>query len=188
MCVTVSGKDAKWLRQQMSEHGHESKGLRHMTFTEFGALIGFFTGVFTLVDRLLMGRPTTMVRRNVGRRELQCVNASKLDIIITHIRTSSKYVLVARGEDVASVGDAFVRNPFTMIIPAGEQANLPIMVTDGALVEKDATNFEPFVIVVSWRKTRSMWLPQVPAFIFSSIRALRRLDAAKSAKPRPHIA
>jgi hypothetical protein len=159
-----------------------------MTLTEFGALIGFFTGVFTLVDRLLMGRPTTMVRRNVlGRRELQCVNASKQDIIITHIRTSSKYVLVARGDDEASVGDALVRNPFTMIIPAGEEAKLPIMVRDGALVEKDATHFEPFVIVVSWRKTRSMWLPQVPAFIFSSIRALRRLDAAKSARPGPRV-
>jgi hypothetical protein len=159
-----------------------------MTLTEFGALIGFLTGVFTLVDRLLVGRPMTMIRRNhLAGRDLECINTSKQDIIITHICTSSRYVLVARGDDVASVGDARVRRPFTIILPAGEQAKLPIMVTDGALVEKDATNFEPFVIVVSWRKTRSMWLPQVPAFIFSSIRALRRIDAAKSARPGPRV-
>jgi hypothetical protein len=128
-----------------------------------------------------------MVRRTEGGKcELQCT--SKQDIMIRRIRTSSKYVVVAPGDDPHSIAGAVIKDPFTMIIPAEAQANLPIVVTDGTLIEKDASTVVPFVIAVSWRKTRSMWFPQVPALIFSSIRALRRLEGAKNARPGPQIA
>jgi hypothetical protein len=149
-----------------------------MTFTEIGALVGFITGVFTVVDRFLVGRPTTMIQKaGVHQRDLYCANTSKQDIIITRIRTSSKYIVVSP-HDVAEAG---VKTPFTTIVPAGARVDFPIVV-DFALVAKEATKFMPFVVMVSWRKTRSMWLPQVPALIFSSIRALRRLNNAKSVR------
>jgi hypothetical protein len=160
-----------------ANHGGERAGAHR------ASMVGLATGIFTVVDRFLSGRPITMIRRTGwNTRDLQCANTSKQDIIITHIRTSSRYIVVASGEDHRSIGKAIVKSPFSMIIPTGAQADFPIMVTNGALLEKDAVKINPFIVMVCWRKTRSMWLPQVPTFTFLSVRALRRLDAAKSVR------
>jgi hypothetical protein len=91
-----------------------------MTFIEIGALVGFITGVFTVIDRFLVGRPTTMIQKaGVYQRDLHCANTSKQDIVITRIRTSSKYVIVSSHDDYRSMAEAIVKMPFTMIVPAG---------------------------------------------------------------------
>jgi len=59
------------------------------------------------------------------------------------------------------------------------------VVKDGALMDDDCRDVVPFIIVVSWRKTRAMWLPQPPKCLFSSVRALRRLNRAKTGQRPP---
>jgi hypothetical protein len=63
-------------------------------------------------------------------------------------------------------------------VPSEETYNFPLVVKDGNLLN-DSAPLAPFVIVVSWRSTRSTWLPQIPALIFSSAKSLRLLDSAK---------
>jgi hypothetical protein len=108
------------------------------------------------------------------------VNLSKEDVILTRIRVLSKHVLVSAGESPQQMAEGLLRTPFMTIIPAGGQATFPIVVKDGALMDDDCRDVVPFIIVVSWRKTRAMWLPQPPKFLFSSVRALRRLNRAKT--------
>jgi hypothetical protein len=152
-----------------------------MTLTEIGALVGFITGVFTVWDRFAVGRPMILIEKtNYKMRDLKCVNLSKEDVILTRIRVLSKHVLVSAGESPQQMAEGLLRTPFMTIIPAGGQATFPIVVKDGALMDDDCRDVVPFIIVVSWRKTRAMWLPQPPKFLFSSVRALRRLNRAKT--------
>jgi hypothetical protein len=82
------------------------------------------------------------------------------------------------------MGAALMKIPISgVIIPAGGgRAEFPIVVADGALMDDDARDVAPFVIIVNWRKTRAMWLPQPPNILFSSARSLRRLNQAETGK------
>jgi hypothetical protein len=159
-----------------------------MTFTEIGATVGFISGVFTVWDRFAVGRPLILIEKTSYKmRDLTVTNFAKEDIIITSIRVLSKHVCVSAGQSPGQMAEALVKMPFRgAIIPAGGgRAELPIVVTDGKLLDDDAREFAPFVLIVSWRKTRSMWLPQPPKFLFYSVRSLRRLNQAKTAqRPR----
>jgi hypothetical protein len=73
------------------------------------------------------------------------------------------------------------------LVGAGGQASFPLFVTDGALLDKDIKDLAPFLVVASWRKTRAMWLPQLPKFLFSSVRSLRRLHEANKGQSPPNI-
>jgi hypothetical protein len=78
-----------------------------------------------------------------------------------------------RGMVAAAVGQRFVA-----VVPPETAASFPIVVRERTLF--DSVPRAPFIIVVRWRKTRSIWLPQLPAVIFSSARALRILKSSNS--------
>lgn len=152
-------------------------------YTEIGAIVGFITGVFTVIDRFLVGRPlTTIQKTDYKMRDLKCMNSSKEDIMLTRIRVLSKHVRVAAGDSPGTMAMALLKMPVRgVIVPAGGgQAQFPIVVVDGALMDDDARDVAPFAIIVSWRKTSAMWLPQPPNVVFSSVRSLRRLNQAKT--------
>jgi hypothetical protein len=150
-----------------------------MTITEIGALVGFATGIFTVIDRFVLGRPYVTIVKDAHYRYLKCLNTSEHDIIVTGLRTSTKALGVAHSHDVKAITEAAAGVPFTAILSKKDDAYFPIIVKDGALLDESSRSLSPFVIMVSWRKTRSLWLPQIPAFIFSSMRGLRRLQAAR---------
>jgi hypothetical protein len=151
-----------------------------MSWTEVGALIGALAGLFTVLDRLAFGRPlcsiTTIRPFSI---DLECHNPSRSHILITGIRAWPNVVAIAREESVRGMVAAVVGHRFVEVIPPGTAASFPIVVREGALLE--GTQWRPFVIVVSWRKTRSVWLPQIPSVIFSSAKILRMLkDSGRS--------
>jgi hypothetical protein len=105
------------------------------------------------------------------------------DIIVTRVRVTSKHVSVAAGDHHRQIIEGVLNVPFTMIIPAAGTGEFPLIVNPGDLLDKDAKRRVPFVVIVSWRKTRSLWFPQLPALLFSSVRSLRRLNEAKRGIP-----
>lgn len=151
-----------------------------MTLTEIGALIGAVTGAFTVLDRFVLGRLYVSIRRNDNRlRDLVCINTSKHDMLITNVWARPNWVGVASGTSMEAIYEMLINEGNPILLLAGETRELPITIRKGELLDKDCTELRPFVIVVSWRKTRSVWLPQIPIVIFSSAKALRRLGAAK---------
>ena len=154
-----------------------------MTFTEIGALIGAITGAFTALDRFAFGRPLVSLKRgeHTQTRHLSCFNSSKQDLLITEIRTwpARRGVRVSYGDSLEAVYDAITTQNPAILLKADETRDLPLFLSDGALLDRDSAYFAPFVVIMSWRKTRSVWLPQFPVIVFSSALALRRLDAAK---------
>jgi hypothetical protein len=156
-------------------------GQPEMTLTEIGSWVGLATGIFTVFDRFFVGRPIVSITKGgYGSRYLECANISDRDIIITGVRASTKQIVISQTDSVRAISEALVQSPFSAILKKRDHAYFPIVVVDGAILDKDSRAFRPFVIAVSWRKMRSMWLPQFPALIFSSVRALRRLEQAKT--------
>jgi hypothetical protein len=153
-----------------------------MTFTQIGAFVGLVTGIFTVFDRLIVGRPLTTIStedpKGYRARNLRFENVSKHDLLIRRIRSWPAWLSVAPDDSVRGIITGVMRGSFGAILPPGETRHFPITVKKGELVDKDSNAWAPFVIVVSWRKSRSVWLPQVPVVIFSSARTLRRLSAA----------
>jgi hypothetical protein len=141
-----------------------------MTLTEFGALVGLATGIFTLVDRCMRGRPIVILSRSSADRaegrDIRCINASRTDIVITRIRTTSALVGVARDYSVEGISGSLVDQPFAKILCPNEGATFPVVVRDARFLENSSPATR-FAIIVSWRKTSSMWLPQLPKVILS---------------------
>jgi len=108
---------------------------------------------------------------------VQCVNTSKGDIIITRIKITAERVYMAKDDSLEGIAGSVIGIPISAIIHPGEKAAFPIVVGDGKLLEEGAPKV-PFTIIISWRRTGSMWLPQLPVFLRTSVRDLRTIDAA----------
>ena len=148
-----------------------------MNWTEIGALIGALAGLFTVLDRLAFGRPLCSISTTRPFSiDLECHNPSRYHILITGTWTWPHVVAVAREESVRGMLAAVVGQRFFEVIPPGATASFPIVVRDSTMLE--GAKRRPFVVVVSWRKTRSVWLPQIPGIIFSSAKVLRMLKAS----------
>jgi len=157
-----------------------------MTFTQIGALVGFLTGLFVLIDRFVSGRPYPLLTKRSdhlgpGLRVLECINTARCPILLT-VRTNTRAVLIMRDHSTESAYDATAGLPVNVLLNAGQSAAFPIVVLNGRLLDEGAPR-TPFLIIISWRKTSSMWLPQVPVFRISSVRALRTIDHTKFAGP-----
>jgi hypothetical protein len=152
-----------------------------MTWTEIGAFIGSATGLFVLLDRTVLGRPlVSWVRRGSQMRDLQCLNTSKSNIIIRRVRIRpANRVRVLRDTSVRGAIGSAADEPFNVLIEPGKTGEFPVALQDSSLSDDGAPR-APFVIVMSWRRTASMWFPQVPVFVFSSARTLRAIDKAKT--------
>ena len=148
-----------------------------MSWTEIGASIGALAGLFTVLDRLAFGRPLCSISTiRPFSIDLECHNPSRYHILITGIRTWPNVVAIAREESVRGMVAAVVGQRFVEVIPPGTSASFPVVVRESAQLK--GAQWRPFVIVVSWRKTRSVWLPQIPGVIFSSAKALRMLKTS----------
>jgi len=131
-------------------------------------------------DRFLAARPVVSIAvDSKSHRYLRCKNVTKCDIMIKRIRTIPKTVFVAGDHSLIAITDGLIGVPFTALIPPDGTYDFPLIVRRDELLDDNAPRSR-FMIIVSWRSTRSAWLPRWPAFIWSSMQTLNRLDKASS--------
>jgi hypothetical protein len=131
-------------------------------------------------DRFLAARPVVSIAvESKSDRYLRCKNVTKCDITIKRIRTIPKTVFVARDYSVIAITDGLIGVPFTALIPPDATYDFPLIVRRGELLDDNAPRSR-FIIIVSWRSTRSTWLPRWPVFIWSSMQTLHARDKASS--------
>ena len=68
---------------------------------------------------------------------------------------------------------------FIVILKVDQEREFPLIFKRGELLDDDCKEVVPFVMIVSWRRNSSYWLPQIPKVIFSSAKAMRALKSAK---------
>src|SRR5262245_45335174 len=128
--------------------------------------------IFLVCDRLLAARPVVSIAvESKSDCYLRCKNVTECDILIKRIRTIPKTVVVAHDHSLIAVTDGLIGVPFTALIPSNATYDFPLSVRYGELLDDNARRSR-FMIIVSWRSTRSTWLLRWPVFIWSSMQAL----------------
>jgi hypothetical protein len=141
---------------------------------------GLLSDIFLVWNRFLAARPVVSIAvESKSDRYLRCKNVTKCDIMIKRIRTIPKTVFVARDYSVIAITDGLIGVPFTALIPPDATYDFPLIVRRGQLLDDNAPRSR-FIIIVSWRSTRSTWLPRWPVFIWSSMQTLHARDKASS--------
>jgi hypothetical protein len=124
-------------------------------------------------DRFLAARPVVSIAvESKSHRFLRCKNVTKCDIMIKRIRTIPKTVFVARDYSLIAVTDGLIGVPFTAPMPPDATYDFPLIVRRGELLDDNAPRSR-FMIIVSWRSARSIWMPRWPVFIWSSVQTLQ---------------
>lgn len=146
---------------------------------QLGSIAGLGSLAFLVADRVLAGRPTLFIRRTGYRtRDLVISNASKHDILVRRISTYPKDVRVASSDSTKAIVHSQFGS-FAAILPAEQNREFPVYFNRGELVDSDSRERAPFAVLVSWRRMRATWLPQMPIILFSSAKTIRIIDSAK---------
>jgi hypothetical protein len=141
---------------------------------------GLLSDIFLVWHRFLAARPVVSIAvESKSHRYLRCKNVTKCDIMIKRIRTIPKTVFVAHDYSLIAITDGLIGVQFTALIPPDATYDFPLIVRRGELLDDNAPRSR-FIIIVSWRSTRSTWLPRWPVFIWSSVQTLHALDKASS--------
>ena len=146
---------------------------------QLGSLTGLLAFCVTVWDRLLSGRPLIWISPGDYGRQVHCKNIAICDITISRIRCYPSGINVASGTALNAIGDASIGRGFIAILKADQEREFPLMFKRGELLDEDCKEVVPFVMIVSWRRNSSYWLPQIPKVILSSARAMRALKSAK---------
>jgi hypothetical protein len=146
---------------------------------QLGSLTGLLAFCVTIWDRMLSARPLVWISPGEYGRQVHCKNIATYDITISTIRTYPPSISVASSTSLNAIVRASAGQGFMAILKADQEREFPLIFRRGELLEDDCKENAPFVMIVSWRRNTSYWLPQIPKVIFSSAKAMRALKSAK---------
>jgi hypothetical protein len=146
---------------------------------QIGSLTGLLAFCLTIWDRMLSSRPLVWISPGDYGRQVHCKNIATCDITIRTIRCHPSSISVASSTSLNAVVRASVGQGFMAILKADQGREFPLIFRRGELLDDDCKEVAPFVMIVSWRRNSSYWLPQIPKVIFSSAKAMRGLKSAK---------
>jgi hypothetical protein len=147
---------------------------------QLGSVTGLLAFCVTVWDRMLFARPLIWISPGDYGRQIHCKNISTLDITISRIRCyPPSGINVASGTSPNAIVTASIGDGFIAILKADQERQFPLLFRRGELMDDDCKEVAPFVMIISWRRNSSYWLPQIPKVIFSSARVMRALKSAK---------
>ncbi len=146
---------------------------------QLGSLAGLLAFCVTVWDRLLSSRPLVWISPGDYGRQVHCKNIATYDITISTIRCFPSNIGVASSTSLNAVIRASAGQGFMAVLKADQEREFPLIFRRGELLDDDCVEVAPFVVIVSWRRNSSYWLPQIPKVVFSSAKAMRALKLAK---------
>ncbi|MGB6398363.1 MAG: hypothetical protein WBF73_22160 [Bradyrhizobium sp.] len=146
---------------------------------QFGSITGLLAFCVTIWDRLLSARPLIWISPGDYGRQVHFKNLATCDITISAISCYPSSIGVASSQSLNATVRASAGQGFMAILKADQEREFPLIFRRGELLDEDCKDIAPFVMIVSWRRNSSYWLPQIPKVIFSSAKAMRELKSAK---------
>ena len=146
---------------------------------QLGSIAGLLAFGLTILDRLFKSRPLVWISPDEYGRRVRCKNMASCDITINKIQCYPSSITVASGASLDATVRAAAGQSFVAILKTDEERDFPLSFSRGELMDKDCNEIAPFMVVISWRRNSSYWLPQIPKIIPSSARAMRVLQSAK---------
>jgi hypothetical protein len=155
-----------------------------MTLTEIGAAVGFLTGVYTLFDRFMRGRPLAYLMASGSATNailfLRVKNVGRQDVVLRRLFSVPRLYQIAKNDSVKAIAEAEVYDTFAAVLQPGEQMDFPAFPSQaGRATAPDIRG--SCAVVISWRKATCTWLPQIPICLFTSMRTIEQLKAAHRA-------
>ena len=147
---------------------------------QLGSLAGLLAFCVTIWDRMLSSRPLAWISPGDYGRQVHCKNIANFDVTIRTIKCYPSGVSVASSTSLNAIVRASVGQGFIAILKADQEREFPLIFKRGELTDDDSKKLAPFVLIISWRRNSSYWLPQIPKILVSSARAMRELKSAKS--------
>jgi hypothetical protein len=151
-----------------------------MTWTEIGAAVGFLTGAYTLFDRFMKGRPIAYLVASGPATNavlsLRVKNIGQQDLVLRRLLSIPRLYEIAKDDSVLGITEAQFKSFMTVLQP-GQQVDFPVFRSkSGRALAAESRGRCAFVI--SWRRATSIWLPQIPAYFLTSVRAIEQLKSA----------
>jgi hypothetical protein len=146
---------------------------------QLGSIAGLLAFGLTILDRLFKNRPLAWISPDKYGRQVLCKNMATCDITINKIKCYPSNITAASGDSLDATVRAAAGQSFVAILKTDEERGFPLSFSRGELMDKGCKEIAPFMVVISWRRNSSYWLPQIPKFIVSSARAMRALQSAK---------
>jgi len=138
-----------------------------------GPIVAWLTVAFLIYDRLIRGRPLlSLTPYKQSNTRLTIKNLGDVDIVIREIVIEPAVYAAAKTNAIDHTIRAVAGQKVSCIIGPHGSVEFPLVVKDAKL-EGDIKS--AIRIIVRWRKTKSMWLPQVPVGIWTSAEAMREL-------------
>jgi hypothetical protein len=102
-----------------------------MSIVAFGAYVGLATGIFTLLDRMMYGRPLAWIRVEGNpansRRVVRVENIGRQDILITGAHVWPRVYGVARDDEGENVFRGALGDDPVALIRAGDIHDFPLI-------------------------------------------------------------
>jgi hypothetical protein len=148
-----------------------------------GSIVGLLTGIFTVYDRYVRGRPIASLSfgrdgtKNYAR--LRVGSGGPHEVVIHKIACSPDVYRLSEDMETRNViGVVMGREPFFTLKP-GESRELFLVsrVVDGLALEVKP---QRVTFAVSWRRGNSTWLPQIPVYVRTDTQTIRKFGLERS--------
>jgi hypothetical protein len=157
-----------------------------MNPTEMGAMVGFLTGVYTMLDRFMKGRPIAYLVASGpvtnSILHLRVKNIGQEDVVLRRFSSVPRHYRIAKNHSSKAIVEAELSDTFGAVLQPGEQMDFPAFPSQAGRVAVRNSR-RPFAIVISWRKATCTWLPQIPVRLFTSMHTIEQLKSAYRTPP-----
>jgi hypothetical protein len=145
-----------------------------------GSFAGLATGAFVLFDRCMRGRPIISLKGDSTAHNfilLTITNPDDRYIAIREVVVTPKVFGVAMDTSVDAMFTMATSSTLRCQIAPHETKEFHFVILPRGGVDAE----HPWVrVAVHWRKTSSLWLPQIPVFFWTSTREVRNLQDSKN--------
>jgi len=83
---------------------------------------------------------------------------------------------IAKDDSVLGITEAQFKSFMTVLQP-GQQVDFPVFRSKSGRA-RAVESWGPCAFVISWRRATSTWLPQIPVYFLTSVRAIEQLKSA----------
>jgi hypothetical protein len=152
-----------------------------------GAIAGLLTTAFVIWDRWARGRPLASVTAarwlSGDPRPYLCIkNSGPSHVFILGVRVHPKappiYGVAKDHSEKAVFSSALYGDDVNVLLPPGKEHSLPIIELPKNIDAPIDTTGRRILFLIYWRKTSSMWLPQIPVWNWTSTDDIKRIAAA----------
>jgi hypothetical protein len=142
-----------------------------------GSIVGLLTGIFTVYDRYVRGRPIASLSFGTeGTRKyarIRIGNGGAHEMVVLSVKCSPDVYRLSSDMETRNVIQAAMGREQFFTLKPSESSELFLVsrVVNGLALEVKP---QRVTFSISWRRGNSTWLPQIPVFVRTDTQTIRK--------------